>query len=464
MEKNTTSIQGDKDACCILYNYINKLTVNKHLYEEVTNNAVEDFTFKDTEKDFKIIKKINNFKNKNIADINDMDESESFLPYFKMTQYLADKYIYHIHTGGYGMTLRVNESFCFKLSLNPVNYQKHELLIPKILEKKIEYSNANKLILVPYALIKNINFNGIIYIISAHNIILLFISFILDKNYTATDIYKTYWDFEKMNNIYRSLIKDEKLFYNCFTYFYKKYFKDIFSVILINNYSSIIYYLNTIKDLLNDIKYKDKLYGSILIMPLAICTSNELKLSIVNNKYVPDMPNGTLAYMVNKNYIRHIVLVGLLLICIPNKDKMVFYHNDIKPNNILVFPNIDKIVTIKYNNRNIYFKEKYILKLTDFDLSNIEGLENYKIRNSPILLHSNIINDIYYFLYRLKYDFYVNLKTIDPELNDAIENKFLLKKYTKDTVNNHYYNGNEKLSIEYVNKFIFDSGLFSDWL
>ncbi|CCU55766.1 essential ser/thr kinase morph (Cop-F10L) [Choristoneura biennis entomopoxvirus] len=459
-----TTIEGDKNICLIVGKYINDLNINKELCSEVLNNVVNDFTFSDI-KDFKNIKRINNFKYTIINEISNMNDIDYFKPYFTMKPLMANEYIYHIHTGGYGMTMRVNESFCFKISLNPTNNQLHEFIIPRILNNIISYSNANKLILLPYTLIKNINFNSLIYIISIHNIILLLINFVLDKNYNNIDIYNTYLDFNKMNNIYRLLTKDEDLLYKCFTYFYKKYFKNIFKVIMINNYSSIIYYLSTIKDLLTNIENKDKIYGSIIIMPLAICASNELKLSIDNNIFVPDMINGNIAYTVNNKYIRHIVLVVLLLICIPNKDRMVFFHNDIKPNNILVFPNTNKEkIIIKYNNRNIIFKESYILKLTDFDLSRIDGIDNTRIKNSPILSYSNIINDIYYFFYRLKYDFYINLKTIDPELNDQIENKFLLKKYIKDTINNHNYTGNDKISIQYVNDFIFNSGLFDYWL
>ncbi|CCU55499.1 essential ser/thr kinase morph (Cop-F10L) [Adoxophyes honmai entomopoxvirus 'L'] len=458
-----TSIEGNKDICLIVGNYINDLNINKELCSELLVNVVNEFIFDDITKDFKNIRKINNFKNKIINEIDSMEEIEYFKPYFKMNPYIANKYIYHIHTGGYGMTMRVNESFCFKISLNPINNQRHEFIIPKLLCNIISYSNADKLILLPYTLIKNLNLNSLIYIISMHNIILLLINFVLDNNYKNIDIYNTYLDFPKMNNIYRSLTKNEDLLYKCFTYFYKKYFKNIFKVILINNYSSIIYYLSTIKDLLNNVDNKDKLYGSIIIMPLAICAANELKLSTDKNKFVPDMINGELAHIINKKYIRHIVLVVLLLICIPNKDRMTFYHNDIKPNNILVFPNKEKII-IKYNNKNITFKETYILKLTDFDLSRIEGIDNIRIRTSPIVLYNNIINDIYYFFYRLKYDFYLNLKTIDPELNDLIDSKFLLKKYFKDTVNNHNYKGNDTLSISYVEDFIFNSGLFVDWI
>ncbi|AAG02859.1 putative serine/threonine protein kinase [Betaentomopoxvirus amoorei] len=457
--------EGDKEVLFIAGSHINELKADKNLCSEVINNVVNDFSFSNIEKNFKNIKKINKFKYKIINDITNVTETDYFKPYFKMKPYMANQYIYHIHTGGYGMTVRINESFCFKISLNPTNNQIHEFVIPRMLSSIISYSNADKLILLPYTLIKNINFNGLIYIISMHNIILLLINFILDKNYSNIDIYNTYLDFNKMNSIYRSLTKDEELLYKCFTYFYKKYFKNIFNVIMINNYSSIIYYLSTIKDLLTNKDYKDKIYGSIIIMPLAICASNELKLSIYNDTYVPDMINGNIAYEVNNRYIRHIVLVVLLLICIPNKDRMIFFHNDIKPNNILVFPNVNKEkLIIKYNNRNIIFKELYILKLTDFDLSRIEGLDNNRIKNSPILLYNNIINDIYYFFYRLKYDFFLNLKTIDPELNEHIENKFLLKKYMKDTINNHNYKGNEKMSISFVNDFIFNSGLFNYWL
>jgi serine/threonine protein kinase len=457
--KNESKYEGDKNILTLTYNYINKFYIPDNKCDDAILNFVNLFPFDTNDRNIKNIKTIKNIKNNIIDEAKLIDDIELINPYFKMKPYMADRYIYHINTGAFGITLRINESFCFKISLKPINDQIHEFRIPYILSNLLKNgSNMDKLVLVPYTLVKDINLKTFKNIFYMHNIILILIDFILDNVAYDLNIYETYKDYSKMDVIYKVVTSDEDLFYRYFTYFYKKYFNE-FDIILINNYSLIIKHLCDNKNLF---KNKDIL-GSIIIMPLAICASHELKLIKYNNSFIPDMNKGIIAYQINNMYLRHLVLQTLLLILGANTEETIFFHNDLKPNNILVFPNMSTLI-IKYKDKNITFKEKYMFKITDFDLSNIIGYENIKLNNTIHKNFKNIITDIYYFFSRFKNDFFVNLDKIDPKLNTEIDSRFLLEKYKKDTKKSHYYYGNKTMKVSYIEDFIFKSGLFEYWL
>ncbi|BAO49497.1 putative serine/threonine protein kinase [Alphaentomopoxvirus acuprea] len=459
---NNHTYEGDKDVLYMLFNSINKLNITRSLFDNTLVSVVADFIITND----KSINELKYEKEKIINDISNLKTDEVFTSYYKIKPYISDKYMYHINSGAFGITLRVNENFCFKIILKPINKQIQEYKIPFILYKKLQNTNVENFILLPYGILKDMELKSILYIIAMHNIIILIISYILDKNREKIDIFNTYLDFDKIDNKYKDIISstNEDDVYKLYTYFYKKYFSNTFNIILINNYLSILKFMKLLKKDKNMQISLDSCIGSILILPLAISSSDELKLKKCDNEFIPDMINGKMAYEVNKYYFRHLILQIILLIIFSNKNETIFLHNDIKPNNILVFYNIHPII-INYKDKQIIFNEKYLFKLTDFDMAAIQGYENLRLKNSINEKYDNFITDIYYFFYRFKYDFFKhNLDKIDPLLNSEIENRFMNIIPKKEVTHKYHYIGKLKLSISDLDSFIFDSGLFNYWI
>ncbi|AAC97687.1 ORF MSV173 putative serine/threonine protein kinase Swinepox virus C20L homolog (vaccinia F10L), similar to SW:P32216 [Melanoplus sanguinipes entomopoxvirus] len=451
----STNCEGNLTIIYLLSKRINEFRNGSNGIINTIRNIVKEFSVKEKSSFIKMKKQMNIIKN----EISNMNE-EIFLPYFMMNTYALDDYIYHISTGAFGMTFRATDNFILKFIINPINNQYHEFIIPHKLYNILKGTGCENFILVPCALIKQIDIKHLMNIIIAHNIIFIFIKHIINPT-NDINIFDTYLNFDKMIKIYKEIISYED-FYKYFTYFYKKYFKDLFNIILINNYYMILSHVKHIltKMLDNSFSYN----SSLIISNLAICASNELKLiKISENGFIPDMINGIPAQNINPNYLRHIVLQVLLIIYYANKDETIFIHNDIKPNNILVFPKINDIV-VKFGNCNIIFKEKYYFKLTDFDLSYIKDFKNERIKGIINEKYDNFITDIFYFLYRFKHDFFKNLEEIDPALNKAIIEYFMKYIHKKDIVDKYHYVGSKKFYSDDVYNFIMESGLFKNWI
>jgi hypothetical protein len=432
--------------------------------------------------------------------------------------YELDKYIYHINTGAYGSVFRIDSNLCIKCIYAPIDNQMHEYEIPI---KLTEYFNSTKnncvsFLNVPYALIKKYNLEAIEDFFKLHSFILLILRQILDDeiDYSHINIGYMIDSFKIMEDNYKYLFinaSSEQIVknYKYCTYLYNKYSIPNVNMVLFNKFDSLIEFfkkrckdnrLNNfrgglrknvcIKNKINNIKYKqenidminkfkkikknalqnempkkckinDLSNGTVMIMQLAICSSHELKL---NNDLIPDMLHGEYAIKQDPDFFRYLILQMFILILSINETKFIFAHNDLKPNNILVFHNIQPLI-VKYKNKTLIFNKKYIFKLTDFDFSNLK-LNNYvnkKIEDKSYLKKDHITYDIYYFLFNIKHYFFKGaIEKDDPDLYLYIS-KFL-REYDNSNNLKASYMGTKILSIKSLEDLIFNKNIFDKWI
>lgn len=438
------------------------------------NNVIKlllyDIAYKKQE-DIKINKR-NILRNELNAFLNQIDECpETF--YFneinKISDYLElDKYIYHLETGAYGSVFRIDSSLCIKCIYFPIDNQRHEYLIPLEISNYLLKDKLKSYISffnIPYMLLENFNLNVIDKYFKLHSFILVFLRLLIDPQFEVVNLESAVYKFSEIEKNYNYLFKEmesNKILqnYKYVTYLYKKHTKDTENLVLFNRFDSFIemYKLIFIKTEKEKIINKKKLIGAALIMPLAISTSVNLKL---NNNKTPDMIYGTYAYKIDKDYYRYLILQTLLPILIINKDKFVFSHNDLKPNNILVFYNVNPII-MPYKDKYFNFDKKYIFKITDFDFSNLINVPNKKIVNKPYLNLNNIIYDVYYFFYNIVEIFFKKSIQHDKELYVFLVT--FINKYKHEKNNGAIYMGDKKLDVLKFEELLFGSKLFDKWI
>lgn len=431
---------------------------------------LNDIAYKKTEikkNDKKTILKneLNNF----LLKINEYPDTFYFNEINKISDYTElDNYIYHLETGAFGSVFRVDSSLCIKCIYFPIDNQRHEYLIPLEISNYLIKNRLNSYICffnIPYMLLENFNLNVIDKYFKLHSFILVILRMLIDSQFDVTDLGNVVYKFSEIEKNYKYLFKDmtsDKINqnYKFVTYLYNKHTNNTENLVLFNKFDSFIemYKQIFIKTEKEKIVTKKKLIGSALIMPLAISTSVDLKL---NNDYIPDMINGTYAYKIDKDYYRYLIIQTLLPILIMNKDKFIFSHNDLKPNNILVFHCVNPII-IPYKNKYFNFNKKYIFKITDFDFSNFINVPNKKIINKSYLNLNNIIYDVYYLFYNMVEIFFKKTLQYDKELYSFLTS--FINKYKHEKNNSAIYMGNKRLDVLELEKLLFESTLFDKWI
>lgn len=434
-----------------------KLLLNDIAYKKQEDKAINKRNILKNE--------LNNF----LLKIDEYPETFYFNEINKISDYVElDNYIYHMETGAYGSVFRIDSSLCIKCIYFPIDNQRHEYLIPLeisnylIHKKLIPYISFFN---IPYMLLENFNLNVIDKYFKLHSFILVILRLLTDTQYVINDLGKIVYKFSEIEKNYNYLFKDmdsDKILqnYKFITYLYNKHMDNTKNLVLFNKFDSFIemYKQIFIKTEKEKIINKKKLIGAALIMPLAVSTSVDLKL---NTNSVPDMINGTYAYKIDNDYYRYLIIQSLLPILIMNNDNFVFSHNDLKPNNILVFHNVNP-VTVPYKDMIFNFDKKYIFKITDFDFSNFITVMNKKISNKSYLKLNNIIYDIYYLFYNIVEIFFRESIKEDVDLYKFLT-KFI-KTYNHGDNKSAIYMGNKKLNIIEFEKLLFGSRLFDKWI
>lgn len=376
-----------------------------------------------------------------------------------------------IGIGGYGQVYRINESVCIKLNLQE-NENYHEYEIPISLAKLD--SELDLLVLKPRALVKHYIFTGILNVLQIH-ILIVYVMYCLEKD-IEIDIEEakkklvTYHILKEYNYLFRRGDQIASQSYVLYLTIINKYFLPDERIDL---QKYLIHLINSFRDK-ND-KSKVKTRGFLILMPLAngICT----RLTI-NDKTKQIDINGLKASLVHKHVNRMIILqVSLFILIARQYDDYV--HNDLKPDNVLVFPTECESYTITYKHRKYLFKEKFIFKIADFDFSVLPNtVPNKKIIGSKLEHIRSWFNDIHYFVHKFfsfispdeieaDKEFFIALhdKFIFPFCGtpyDKVKRDLLIKKDCKEHCVNGIYKADFSLDIKFLSDFI-SLDYFKEW-
>lgn len=351
-----------------------------------------------------------------ITDLNtnkfDVKEINAFIKNNKYN--LIKKEIKLIGIGGYGMIFKLSDEYCLKVNIIDNIDSYHEFEIPQILYKLND--GIDNLITNPLTLIKNLPFDGLIYYIQ-FNIFLLYITYlyIYNKKFDSNYLNETLLINYDINKIYKSLFhgtkQTQKSAIIFFLYLRYKYLKYKVNINCLNHLLKITKVLT---------KKTFKKEGFIIILPLAKTISVDIKCN-PNTKQI-NMLNGQQGYLCYK-YIYRVLVLQICLCLLKINSKIKFIHNDLKPDNILVFIT-NNPYKINYEDIKYKFDLPFIFKLTDFDFSVLDKISNNKIKNTDLINNKFYwLHDIHFFIHRLF--FYLK--------NEEILNDIDFFKYTYET-------------------------------
>src|SRR5690606_21372991 len=150
-------------------------------------------------------------------------------------------------------------------------------------------------------------------------------------------------------------------------------------------------------------------------------------------------------------------------------------HNDLRPENVLVFSNNDIIsfiikVSKILNKYKFIFNEKFIFKINDYDFSKTNNIANKMIENSTLNPINNIFGDLHYLFITLfsTSEYIKKFKNLYTEYyHYIIENRCeecdkYFKRKVKNNVNIEHISEN-KISFDVVESFISNSFIFEEW-
>lgn len=399
--------------------------------------------------------------------------------------------------GGFGIVIQISHYHVLKLNITEDEYY-HEFHIP-IKLKELD-PTLKDLIILPDALIKNLNCERLINEIRINILVCKLINYFNMKN-LSRNLLKVHFpiinkqidndriidkfedrDIGKKDSILickKILVENGKkerdnvvAFYN---FVYENYLKKNFHI------PNIFLNLPGLMRLFRKEKYKgktvDKKKGFVIIMPKAEFISIEVFLN--DNLQLDNSSNSSKKGIdVFPHFYRMLFLQVSIFIL--KAKKFHFMHNDLKPDNVLVTYKEPPYI-LNYNNQNFYFdNESFIFKISDFDFSTIpDYVENKKINNTLVGKFSNWFCDIHYFVHMLFV--YINKKDIlkDAMFFKRLYNVFILPycqsnyknieniKIIKDNGNrvicrDCYYLGDKFPKIDILFEFI-KSDLFERW-
>lgn len=407
---NNSSITQNDPVVSYHYRDINKfLTFNKgeNRYREIINNVINDYENK------KILIKFKDFysknkKNKYIDFVCDNDKNIKMI----------NSDIILISVGGYGQIYKINDDTCLKINLEDVDYD-HEFEIPKQLSR-IPNDTIKKLILTPYAIIKNCKFSGLLNIINI-NVFFVYIIYVLlfKKKLNTSDIEKKLTKHSIKHEFNELFINNEKKkintaieLYNFFCLYYLNHEEHI----------NILKYLPRLTNMFKNKQGIVKDIGYIILMPLL--KSNSVSLLIDEESKNIDNKKGIKAYKVIKHFYR-ILFLQMSLLVLNINDITEFTHNDFKADNVLVDA-MDDLYELTYKNSTFKFSERFVFKLADFDFSLLkEYTPNKKLKDKALFKETNWLTDIHFFTHSLFYYISKDEYLSDKNFFDILYNKFI---------------------------------------
>lgn len=478
--------------------FLNKLVDNTHIINLIA--SLKDFNNEKNRK--KILKEIN----KNLS-----------IP-------LNNNFMTHLTSGGYGYIFKINSEYCIKVNMDNYDY---EWTIPNNIYNDTNGSKIswiNNFINKPLCFFNNYPIFGLFQYFFYNSMIIKMIDLFNQPNFPVLDFnfYKTFvvneLSKEKVLDMWKANfcnVEDElyekniKLFYN----FFYKIFNDVpYSLQIIKHYDrfSNLYFKNIKKeniDLLHEIQnhlvnnfteenknkileennenflmeFKNQIlsnhpkvdifFGNMSIQNIALGNFFSVYLNVQTKKLVRkrDSPYNMPAYN-NAEYVQLFILQTFITIITLHK-KFQFMHNDLKPDNVLIFKqNETFIVDLKditkgnLQNYGFIFKESYIFKLNDFGFSKMKGIENDFIKDTPYDKLTNIYNDIHYLFIHLFTN--IEYQKIHPHIFSELRkliNCSKCNKYIKENKKIEIHLVDTKILLQTIENFLETSDLFEKW-
>lgn len=374
-EPSLLKIEGDNEKVCFYYDKIvNLIFFNEKRYIKIIKNLIDDYN------DSLFCK----------ADLNKYYEIYTNTP----------NIIKLVAVGGFGQVYQLNKDTAIKLCYSDLkNYSEFE--IPQEIVN-IDSSLENN-ILLPTSILKECKFTGFLNIFQIHIVIIYIIYCIIEskkfncnimylklKNYDIVNEYKTI--FSNKNNNQRA----SELFF----YFFFKYLKKGEQIFIIDEMLNLCKFL----------KRNQTTNGYILFSPLAEEISTYIFL---NPSSLALDKSGIKAPEVFFNYYR-VFILQVFLTLLKINFYIKFAHNDLKPDNILVYEVHNEYI-ISYQNLDYFFDLKYIFKISDFDLSSIDKKKNIKLKHTKFESNKSWFTDIHFFIHKLF--LYISKREVELDLD-----------------------------------------------
>lgn len=435
-QKHQKDIEGDESLFFFLFKKINIFyEFDEKKYGTIFYNAVFNYDL--------LKQKFNEYK-----------KSEENV---KLLKEIEKKNIKIIGIGGYGQVYQLDDNFCIKISLTNKNYY-HEYYIAKELSNNKDLKNN---IIDPLLLIKKNNFFGLINFFHI-NILFIYLAYcyIKKKEISEEEVKKKIKEYNieeeykfLFKNENRQIVNEASSFVNyMFIYFFNG---DNFFIIMLNKFIKI---LNYFKEYIKTKKKK----GYMMIMPLADAISSNVFL----NKNLNIDINGARAVYIYP-YIYRMLFLQVSLFFLNVNKKYFYFHNDLKPDNILVTEETEPY-SINYSTLKFFFKEKFRFKIADFDFSKIlnknkqyinEFTINKKIEHSRLDKENSWFFDIHFFIHKLIYYIGYEETELDKDFFLSLYEVFI-KPYCKIAFND--LNSCVKVKIKKTNEFCYKGYFFSD--
>lgn len=397
--------------------------------------------------------------NKN-SEITDFNNNLIGSPHF-----FFDKHCYHINSGGFNTIFRLNHLLCAKILLTNTNeimfYEELHELVPQEYYKyfNIPLKTFNDVFLYKIYRAYFINLTMFLYL-SGINFKSDFLVYIIEKN--------------KNSELMKSIIKrghENKNINAVISILYKA----LDNCIIINNYMERFY--NLISNLITTKDYSDmsipdnidNLLYTYLDAEILNNKPEEIKQE-VKKKILDFNPNLSIffgsvtiqkialgnAYSLGynnavdgDNKILLTLTIELYLIMYILNTKYGFVHSDLKPDNILIYPNYKKKIKIVLDDK-YYFIFNINFKINDFDLSRFDNKNKKVKREYKKNINSDLIFDLHFWFYFMskwtKFNSYSNL------LYDNLFYKFC----KKCTEKNKVHLCSEKVSDSNAKQILYD--------
>lgn len=420
----------------------------------------------------------------------------------------------NLSSGGYGYIFKINEEYCVKV--NTTNSE-HEWLIPNILGRiDDKYSGVENFVNLPVTYYPDCFHFGIYqtYIINAL-IVETIKTYLTKKNKTekndTKEIHKILLDISN-NKITQDWIniftgshahrmENNRKYNKLFNYIFKGVDYPVYLAHAFRSYTNLLFKKKKILDVSslnnNNTIYRldshlkelalegpspalkkrilsinpalKDFFGNVVIQNLA--SGNFYDTNILNGEIINYPDESAVEGRNVDNYVKLFLLEVLIAIYSYNK-RFSFIHNDLKPDNVLVFHDPDPKV-IHINNGTILSKikfiilEPYVFRVNDFDFSSVEGVNNSVIAKSILTKNDNIFADIHFLFLSLFMS--PSYRKQHPIIYSEFANLVIPKctqcksAYDKEERFDVHYVDTIKITHSEVENFLARSPLFKKW-